>query len=375
MKLGHTRPETSSSGLLSVLAIAYAGAHTTRGLTAADLPKVEPFMGSVEDAIVHYGTSTGFFADKMIEHGPSYLSAAVLYENLVIESYAKNPPMPLVAIYPVEGTFWADHPYAVLDAPWVDAAQKEAAAAFLAFLKAKPQQTRAMDLGFRPVDPSIKIAAPVDTAHGVDPKQPQTLLEIPGAATLEALLQAWPKTKKAADIVFVFDKSGSMAGAPLAEAKRGAKAFLDTLDARDQVTLIFFDSRVYPPFGPVEVGTAKAELENRIDGISAGGDTALYDATKLAYDLLAKRRSQSAHRIRAAVVMTDGVDNKSHLDLATLGRRIGGEDRAATTFTIGYGPQANPTVLGNIASAGAGSFSKGDVSSIIQVYKDLGAFF
>ncbi|HEV7556013.1 MAG TPA: vWA domain-containing protein, partial [Kofleriaceae bacterium] len=120
---------------------------------------------------------------------------------------------------------------------------------------------------------------------------------------------------------------------------------------------------------------AKAELASRIDGISAGGDTALYDATKLAYDLLAKRRSASAHRIRAAVVMTDGVDNKSHLSLATLSRQIGGEDRAATTFTIGYGPQANPTVLGNIASAGAGSFSKGDVSSIIQVYKDLGAFF
>ena len=375
MKLGHTRPETSSSGLLSVLAIAYAGAHTTRGLTAADLPKVEPFMGSVEDAIVHYGTSTGFFADKMIEHGPSYLSAAVLYENLVIESYAKNPPMPLVAIYPVEGTFWADHPYAVLDAPWVEPAQREAAAAFLAFLKDKPQQQRAMELGFRPVDPSIKIAAPVDSAHGVDPKQPQTLLEVPDAATLEALLATWPKTKKAADIVFVFDKSGSMKGDPLAEAQRGAKAFLETLDPRDQVTLIFFDSQVYPPFGPVEVGKAKAELESRIDGISAGGDTALYDATKLAYDLLAKRRSASAHRIRAAVVMTDGVDNKSHITLARLSRQIGGEDRAATTFTIGYGSQANPSVLGTIASAGAGSFSKGDVSSIIQVYKDLGAFF
>src|SRR5262245_31549517 len=220
VKLGHTRPEDSSSGLLSALAIAYAGAHTTRGLTAADLPKIEPYMASVEDAIVHYGKSTGWFADKMIERGPSYLSAAVLYENLVIESYAKNPQLPLVAIYPVEGTFWADHPYSVLDAPWVGAPEREAAATFLAFLKGKPQQERALALGFRPVDPAIKIGAPIDLAHGVDAKQPQTLLEVPDAATLDALLATWRKTKKAADIVFVFDKSGSMSGRPLDEAKR-----------------------------------------------------------------------------------------------------------------------------------------------------------
>jgi hypothetical protein len=33
---------------LSALAIAYAGAGTTRGLTAADLPRIEPFMAEVE---------------------------------------------------------------------------------------------------------------------------------------------------------------------------------------------------------------------------------------------------------------------------------------------------------------------------------------
>src|SRR5262247_1718587 len=44
MKLGHTHPEYSNSGLQSVLAIAYAGAKTTRGLSVADLPKVERFM-------------------------------------------------------------------------------------------------------------------------------------------------------------------------------------------------------------------------------------------------------------------------------------------------------------------------------------------
>jgi Ca-activated chloride channel family protein len=375
LKLGHTQPEYSNSGLLSVLAIAYAGAKTTRGLTAADLPKVEKYMEQVEDSIVHYGKSTGFFSDKMVERGTSYLSAAVLYENLVIESYAKAPPLPLVAIYPVEGTFWSDHPYSVLDADWVTPAQREASAKFLAFLKAKPQQERALALGFRPVDPTIKIGAPIDAAHGVDAQQPQTLLEVPDGATLDALLVSWRKTKKPADVIVVFDKSGSMNGQPLEEAKRGAKAFLHTLDARDEVSLLFFDNNIYPAFGPVEVGKSMAELESRIDGVSAGGETAMLSATAKAYELLASRGKASAHRIRAAVVMTDGADNQSTITLDQLTKKISGEDRKATIFTIAYGEQSSRESMKQLATAGAGSFSEGNVDSIIQIYRDLASFF
>ena len=375
LKLGHTHPEYSNSGLLSVLAIAYAGAATTRGLTPADVPKVEKYMTQVEDSIVHYGKSTGFFADKMVERGTSYLSAAVLYENLVIESYAKQPELPLVAIYPVEGTFWSDHPYSVLDADWVTPAQREAAGVFATFLKAKPAQERALALGFRPVDPTIKIGAPIDPAHGVDAQQPQTLLEVPDAATLDALLAAWKKTKKPADVIVVFDKSGSMAGQPLAEAKRGAKAFLHTLDARDEVSLLFFDNNVYPAFGPVEVGKSMAELEARIDGVSAGGETAMRSATAKAYELLASRGKASAHRIRAAIVMTDGEDNRSTVSLAQLTAKISGESRAATVFTIAYGGKSSRDEMKELATAGAGSFSEGNVDSIIQIYRDLASFF
>jgi len=374
-KLGHTHPEYSSSGLLSTLAIAYAGARTTRGLTAAELPKVERFMADVEDAIVHYGKSTGFFSDKMIERGPTYLSAAVLYENLVIESYARTRPLDLVAIYPEEGTFWSDHPYSVLDAPWVTPAQREAAATFLAFLKARPQQARAMALGFRPVDPAIKVAAPIDPAHGVDPLQPQTLLEIPDGATLDALLAAWRHTKKPADVVLVFDKSGSMRGRPLDEAKRGAKAFLATLDARDQVTLMFFDRNVYPAFGPVELGKAKAQLEARIDGISANGGTALYDATLAARNLLEARRKASSHHIRAVVVMTDGADTDSRVGLDRTLKGLHGEDGGVAVFTLGYGDEPNQAALEAIAAAGAGSFSKGSIDTITQIFRDLASFF
>jgi len=378
-KLGHTHPAYSNSGLLAVLAAAYAGAGKTRGLTAADVgaAKTRDFVRAVEDAIVHYGKSTGFFAEKMVERGPSYMSAAVLYENLVIESYGKNSEagMPLVAIYPTEGTFWSDHPYSILDADWVGAEEREAAQAFLGFLKARPQQERALALGFRPSDPAIAMAAPIDAAHGVDPKQPETLLEVPDAATLRALLGLWGASKKPTDVILVFDKSGSMQGRPLAEAKEGAKAFLDGLHDRDEVSLLFFDTKAYPPTPPAALGKERAHLKARIDSTIAAGGTALYDATWAAYRAAQERARKYPARISAVVVMTDGVDEDSTMKLDELGGKFSPEHAPVKIFTIAYGSKTDDGVLKQIAEAAQGSSVKGTAENIVSVYRDLSAFF
>jgi Ca-activated chloride channel family protein len=380
-KLGHTHPELSNSGLLSLVAEAYAGAKKTRGLTSADLSNkaVRDFVAGVEKTIVHYGKSTGFFADKMLERGPTYLSAAVLYENLVIESYAKktDAPFPIVAVYPVEGTFWSDHPYAILDAPWVGPDERDAARKFLLFLKARPAQERALALGFRPADTTIAMDAPIDVAHGVDPKQPQTLLEVPDVATLDGLLGLWRENKKAADVELVFDKSGSMAGKPLAEAKLGAKAFLDSLGDRDQVTFLLFDSKLYPPMGPLPLGANRAPFAQRVDGVIAGGGTALYEAIRDAYGAAMARAKSDPGAIHAVVVMTDGKDEDSKLTLEELNRGLTVEGGGAPVkvFTIAYGEQAETDVLSRIAESAQGSSAKGSVENIVQVYRDMASFF
>jgi Ca-activated chloride channel family protein len=380
-KLGHTHPEFSNSGLLSVLAEAYAGAKKTRDLSLADLGKkpTRDFVSGVEKTIVHYGKSTGLFSDKMLERGPSYLSAAVLYENLVIQSYdqKRDATFPLVAIYPVEGTFWSDHPYAVLDAPWVGPEEREAAQKFLAFLKDKPQQSRALALGFRPADTSIPMDSPIDAAHGVDPKQPQTLLDVPDAATLDGLLALWRENKKTADVALVFDKSGSMGGRPLAQAKSGAKAFLDSLGDRDQVSLAFFDNKLYPAVGPLALGAHRKDITERIDGVIASGGTALYDATEAAFRGAMDRAKAEPNRIHAVVVMTDGKDENSAMTLDTLlhDLSVEGGEAPVKVFTIAYGEQAGGEVLGKIAEAAQGTSAKGSVETIVQVYRDMASFF
>ena len=53
--------------------------------------------------------------------------------------------------------------------------------AFIAFLLDKTRQQRAMIFGFRPADPSLPLAAPIDAAHGVDPasRRPRWKCPIP----------------------------------------------------------------------------------------------------------------------------------------------------------------------------------------------------
>src|SRR5262249_50596565 len=122
-RFGHTHPLYSNSGLISILAEVYAGSGKVAGLTLPEVTdsKVAAFVSQIENSVVHYGSSTGFFGRKMFDNGPEYLSAAVLYENMVIEANTapSKPVLPVVAIYPKEGTFWSDHPAGIVQRPWV----------------------------------------------------------------------------------------------------------------------------------------------------------------------------------------------------------------------------------------------------------------
>src|SRR3546814_14166058 len=106
------------------------------------------------------------------------------------------PRVPLVAIYPEEGTLYSDNPLIVLDAEWVDADEKAAAARFVEFAQRPENQERVLEFGFRPGNPDVAVTAPVDRANGVDPTQPQTLLEVPSPEVTVAVLVAWAHHSK-----------------------------------------------------------------------------------------------------------------------------------------------------------------------------------
>lgn len=379
-RFGHTHPQFSNSGLAAVLAAAYAATGKTAGLTAEDAarPEVAELIGGIERAVVHYGSSTGFFGRTMFSEGPGYLSAAVLYESMVVESARHVPDLrfPVVAIYPSEGTFWSDHPVGVVDRDWVTPEQREAAQVFIRFLLARPQQERALQYGFRPGEVSIPLGPPVDRQFGVDPAEPRTTLEVPSPAAVEAILGVWRAHKKHTELVLALDSSGSMEDDDkLKHAVAGAEAFVDLLDPNDRVSVLRFDNRTTWVAESLQVGSGRGELRRVLSGFIAHGGTALYDAVDVAYSRL--REHGDASRIRAVVVLSDGDDRDSATSLAGLLERVGRgrEGPGIRIITIGYGKDARRDVLEKLASEAQGRFYEGSPETIREVFKDISTFF
>jgi Ca-activated chloride channel family protein len=382
-KFGHTHPNYSNSGIVSVIAEVYAGAAKQRDLTMQDLQdeNVRTFMSEVESSIIHYGVSTGFFATRMFERGPSYLSAAVMYENLVVAQESKrlsgeSTQLPVVAIYPKEGTFWSNHPYCILQAPWVTEEQKQAAVIFEDYLLDKEQQLRAIQYGFRPADPSIPLTSPLDSNHGVDPLQPQTVLEVPSAEVISGIQQLWKETKKPVDLVVVMDISGSMKGDKINTARNSLLQFINLLDDRDRLEIILFSREVYTLSPLSELGPKRADVVMRVSGITEQGATRLYDGVVQAYNDL--EENGNPKHIQAIVVLSDGEDTRSENTRSILLNHIqdvseGGD--AIKVFTIAFGADANEDILRQIAEATGAKLYKGDPKTINEVYSQIATFF
>src|SRR5262249_53510979 len=156
------------------------------------------------------------------------------------------------------------------------------------YLLAKPQQERAMAFGFRPGDPSIPLAAPLDPGHGINPREPQTTLEVPEPDVVNAVLDTWERVKKNARVVLAVDVSGSMnEHGKIAAARDGAAAFVSSLGDRDDVALVTFNSRVTWAMPAAPVGKSRQQIGGIIGGLFADGGTALYDAVDQSYRAIA----------------------------------------------------------------------------------------
>ena len=380
-KFGHTHPQFSNSGLISLFAEIYAASGKTAGLTVADVdkPRTADFLSGIEKSVVHYGSSTGFFGRQMFSSGPQYLSAAVLYENMVIESYSQaNLPFPVVAIYPKEGTFWSDHPIGIVERDWVTPEHREAAKTYIQYLLQRPQQEKAIAYGFRPGAVDVPLASPIDEAHGVDPKEPKTTLEVPSVPVMDAILKLWQQKKKAANVVLVMDTSGSMNdNHKIENAREGAKQLVALLSDGDRLSLLPFNSKISWAGQNLLIKTGRNELTGTISSLFPQGGTALYDSIDIAYQYLLTQNREGADSILSIVVLTDGEDTESKMRLNDLMDRIhfDGETHTIHVFTIVYGKDARKDILGQIADTTQAKSYVGTPENIVGVFKDISTFF
>lgn len=381
-KFGHSHPDYSNSAMLSVLSLIHAAAGKTSGLTAADMqrPRVVQWVGDIERAIVHYGESSSWLTDKLCQRGPAYLSAVTLYESSVVKANEKCPQkaFPLVALYPKEGTYWETHPAGIVQADWVSDDQKEGARLFLDFLLSKEQQQQAPRFGFRPALAGVELAAPFDTAHGVQPDVARQELDYVSEDLFRRANALWHAVKKKATVWVLLDTSRSMAGGAMDAAKQGAARFVRQMEPDDVVRVVSFNSRVAPLGTPGLVREVGEGVVGRVQGLYASGNTQLYDALLSAMEEVEQARvADKGERLYGIVVLSDGRDTSSTRGRADVIARLPlAEDAEGTRlFTIAYGANADAQFLHEIAERSNAVMLKGGTADVERIYHQLAAYF
>jgi Ca-activated chloride channel family protein len=202
-KYGHPDPRDSNGGTMAVvLEFAEAAKKKPEELTKDDFidSNVQEFASTLESKAVYYGKSTGFFGRWAAERGPSQIHFFSVYENVVLENSPKAEAkwgQPLVAVYPEKGTLLSDHPFAILNAPWVDEKHMKIAEEYLSFLLSEEIQQKAQKYGFRPANPAVPLDTTIfNEVKGVqaDMGNVEILKPLRGEA-LEALFTVWIKVK------------------------------------------------------------------------------------------------------------------------------------------------------------------------------------
>jgi Ca-activated chloride channel family protein len=377
-----SHPSTSSaSGLLATLATFYAGAEKTRGLTVEDVTRDSTlnYVAALEKTVRYYGEGERAVMQQVQEKGRAYLDAFVVQEQLLIQFNLKSREK-LVAIYPVEGAMWADHPLVFLERPNTTAEQRSAYRSFRDFLVSQQAQNLVLANGYRPTDLSIALdsaSSPIKAANGVDPAQPKTTLQIPGAAVIQVVRDAWQYAKRKTNVYLIADVSGSMQGEKLEQAREAFLTFLGLIKGeQERVGLVVFSSDVTEAVALSELATNRETLRSTISGLEAGGDTALLDAISLAYDRLQQR--QDKERINAVVVMTDGKENNSRIRLRDLTAKLQRGSQSGVpvvVFCVAYGDDADLNTLQQMSNATGGQTRRGSPDTIRELYKLLSTYF
>ena len=199
-KFGHTHPNQSNSGLMTLVLMAFDYHRKCRGLEMKDIldEGFQDWMRGIERGVTGLSNSTGNMMREMVLKGPSSFDALFVYESVAVD-YLKNAEGRwgrLRILYP-DLNMWNDNPFYVLDTPWSSAEQRRATGTFLDFLMTEPIQKQSLTHGFRPGNPSVALKSAdspfVQQASFGLRVDLTTSCEPPGSAIIANLLASWQR--------------------------------------------------------------------------------------------------------------------------------------------------------------------------------------
>lgn len=171
-----------------------------------------------------------------------------------------------------------------------------------------------------------------------------------------------------ADVVLVLDRSNSMAGLKLGDAKRAAEVFADGLDlTRHRVGLVSFSDTAALEQPLTGDGAA---VRRAIQGVQAHGTTDIGAALERASRHLAEAARPDA--LGVVLLLTDGEPTGSRQAYADAVRRAArARARGTLVYAVGLGANVDEALLATAAGGASRYFFAPEAAQLEPIYRDL----
>lgn len=170
---------------------------------------------------------------------------------------------------------------------------------------------------------------------------PVLLAEQKQTAHLKITLRGLPLEKTIqrtpVNVAIVLDRSGSMSGQKIRQAKKAAIMAIDYLDSQDILSVVSYDDRI-DVLVPATKISDKVNIAAAIQRLTARGSTALFAGVSRGADEL--RKFLEKNRVNRIILLSDGIANvgpSSPQELGRLGAKLLKEGISVTTLGLGLG--------------------------------------
>jgi Ca-activated chloride channel family protein len=171
-------------------------------------------------------------------------------------------------------------------------------------------------------------------------------------------------------ICLLIDRSGSMWGKKLNQAKEAAQRLIDQLQPGDSIGLITFSSKVEPVVEMDQIQSLDvSDLKNKIQKIKCGGGTELYRGLDTAFLQFVRSGSTSGEMVRRVILLSDGepTDHMPDSHFIKLATEMG--NAGISVMALGVGKEYNEDLLGDIAENSRGVWKHiSDASDIPAIF-------
>jgi len=169
-----------------------------------------------------------------------------------------------------------------------------------------------------------------------------------------------PTREKSLNLAIVIDRSGSMDGQPLDEAKKAAIMMVERLSGEDRVAVVTYHSDA-EVLVPSTLCVDRQSIIERIRSITTGGMTALHSGWLMGAEEVARYKTSTS--LNRVLLLSDGNANVGLQDLDEIKSQCAClADNEVTTSTYGLGHQFNEHLMIGMADSGLGQGYYGETA-------------